>query len=267
MQHVSFSLKPHRSLSQFGIPITRILGGLISLSIGVVSANAQSLPDDLAKLPIQEMPALPDTGNTLAVFLTGDGGWASLDKDVVAELRSHGVSVVGLNTRPYLSKKKTPTEIAFDLTRISRKYLAQWNKSRLVIAGYSRGADLMPFGVAGMPADLRNRTVLLAMLGLANRVGFEFHFEDIFTTVHRPGDQLTLPQLAQLKGMHMLCIYGAEEESSGCRDAPPGLITKTIQLPGGHHYDSNYKRLGDLVLDELATIRGGATESKSPAQH
>lgn len=213
--------------------------------------QSQTAPDDLSRLPLQEMPAIPDTGSTLAVFMTGDGGWAALDKGVVSELRAHGVSVIGLNTRPYLSKKKTPAEIASDLTRISRTYLAQWHKSRLAIVGYSRGADLMPFGVAGMPPDIRNRIVLLAMLGLANRVGFEFHFEDIFRTVKRPGDALTLPVLAQLKGMRMLCVYGADEESSGCRDAPAGLITKTIQLPGGHHYDSNYKRLGDLVLAEL----------------
>lgn len=242
-----------------------------ALAIGAVAplsatSQSQSAPDDLSKLPLQEMPAFPDTGNTLAVFLTGDGGWAALDKGVVSELRAHDVSVIGLNTRPYLSRKKTPAEIASDLTLISRTYLAKWHKSQLAIVGYSRGADLMPFGVTGMPADLRERVVLLAMLGLANRVGFEFHFEDIFRTVKRPGDLLTLPVLAQLKGIHMLCVYGADEESSGCRDAPARLITKIIQLPGGHHYDSNYKRLGDLVLAELAAPPV-ATVSKSPTQH
>ena len=209
---------------------------------------------------------MPDTGSTLAVFLTGDGGWADLDQQVVAELRAHGVAVIGLNTRPYLSKKKTPADIANDLTRISRRYLAEWKKTRLTIVGYSRGADLMPFGVPGMPADVRDRIVLLAMLGLGERTGFEFHLEDIFVTVKRPGDMMTLPALAQLKGMRMFCVYGAEEEDSGCRDAPPGLMSRKVELPGGHHYDSNYKRLGDLVLKELAPA-SPAIVSKSPAEH
>lgn len=234
-------------------------------------ASAQTLirdqGDDLSKLPLSELRAQPDTGSVLAIFLTGDGGWASLDKQVVAEMRAHGVAVVGLNTRPYLSKKKTSDEIANDLTRISRHYLAAWNRRRLAIVGYSRGADLMPFGVAGMPADLRNKIILLGMLGLATRAGFEFHFEDIFIAVRRPSDQPTLPVLAQLKGMRMLCVYGSDEEESGCRAAPPGLITRTVELPGGHHYDSDYKRLGDLVVEELRNGQAPAAAIRSPAQH
>lgn len=235
--------------------------------LGSASAAAQTpstaTVDDLSKLPITEMPAQPDTGNTVAIFMTGDGGWATLDKQVVAEMRAHGIAVVGLNTRPYLSKKKTAAEIANDLTRISRHYLSAWNRPRLAIVGYSRGADLMPFGVAGMPADVRNRIVLLGLLGLGTRAGFEFHFEDIFLAVKRPTDQLTLPVLTQLKGMKMLCVFGSDEKESGCRDAAPGLITRKVELPGGHHWDNDYKLVGDLVVEELrpvATVR-------SPAQH
>lgn len=238
---------------------------LVVLACVPVAAQSTriSTADDLSRLPLTEMPALPDTGNTVAIFLTGDGGWATLDKQVVAEMRAHGIAVVGLNTRPYLSKKKTADEIANDLTRISRHYLSAWNRPRLAIVGYSRGADLMPFGVAGMPADLRSRIVLLGLLGLGTRAGFEFHFEDIFLAVKRPTDQPTLPVLSQLKGMKMLCVFGSDEKESGCRDAAPGLITRKVELPGGHHWDNDYKLVGDLVVEELrpsATVR-------SPAQH
>lgn len=214
------------------------------------------------------MRAAPDTSGVLVIFLTGDGGWASIDKQVTGEIRAHGVDVVGLNTRPYLGKKKTPAEIAFDLTRIARHYMTAWNKSRLAIVGYSRGADLMPFGVTGMPADLRGKTVLLAFIGLATRAGFEFHFADIMFEVKRDSDRPTLPALAALKGMKMLCIYGSDEENSACREVPPGLITRLVQLPGGHHYDVDYRRVGDLVLEEIR--RGGsapAPTSRLPAQH
>jgi type IV secretory pathway VirJ component len=181
-------------------------------------------------------------------------------------MRAHGIAVVGLNTRPYLSKRKTPAEIATDLTRISRHYLAAWNRPRPAIVGYSRRADIMPFGVAGMPSDLRNRIELLGLLGLATRAGFEFHFEDIFLAVRRPTDQATLPVLAQLKGMKMLCVFGSDEKESGCRDAPPGLITRKVELPGGHHWDNDYRAVGDLVVEEL---RGGQTSPaiRSPTQH
>jgi type IV secretory pathway VirJ component len=241
------------------------LAGIAVLACAAASAQTRRplSPDDLSNLPITEMPAAPDTGSVLALFLTGDGGWASLDKGVVGEMRARGIAVVGLNTRPYLSRKKSPADISADLTRISRHYLAAWNRPRLAIVGYSRGADLMPFGLIGMPEDLRDKIVLLGLLGLGTQTGFEFHFEDIIMTVHRAGDQPTLPALAQLKGMKMLCVFGKDEEESGCRDAPPGLITRKVELPGGHHWDNNYKSVGDLVADE---IRSSAA-AKLPAEH
>jgi type IV secretory pathway VirJ component len=239
------------------------LAGVTAMAQSPVAGSAS----DLSKLPLKEMRAASDTGGVLVIFLTGDGGWAPLDEQVTAELRAHGVDVVGWNTRPYLSKKKEPADIAVDLTRIARHYMVAWNRPRLAVMGYSRGADLLPFAVAGMPQDLRDRTVLLTMLSLSTRTGFEFHFEDIFVEVKRETDRLTLPELTQLKGMRMLCMYGADEKESGCRDASPGLITRKIELPGGHHYDDNFKRVGDLILDDLRAATATAPSFRLPAEH
>jgi len=85
--------------------------------------------------------------------------------------------------------------------------------------------------------------------------------------VKRPTDQLTLPVLAQLKGMRMLCVYGADEKESGCREAPPGLITRKVELPGGHHYDNDYKLVGDIVVEEMRNGPVPAANIKSPTQH
>ncbi len=246
--------------------LTAFLFAVAAACAGRTNAQSSVSPvDDLSRLPLTEMRATPDTGRIVAIFLTGDGGWSSLDKQVVGVLRAHGVSVIGLNTRPYLSRKKEPAEIADDLSRIARRYISSWNRPRLAIVGYSRGADLMPFGVALMPADLRSRMVVLAMLGLSTRTGFEFHFEDLFMEVQRKTDRPTLPVVEQLKGMRMLCIYGAEETNSACRDAAPNLFTKVVQLPGGHHYDDNFVRVGNLVMDQ---IRAGVTPASAlPAEH
>jgi type IV secretory pathway VirJ component len=38
---------------------------------------------------------------------------------------------------------------------VIRQYLAAWNKSRVLLVGYSFGADTLPFIVNRLPADLR----------------------------------------------------------------------------------------------------------------
>src|SRR5438105_1943363 len=197
-------------------------------TLPTVAGTRSSADTTDRRLPLREIPATHagPGSDVLVVFITGDGGWASIDNEVVSVLANHGASVVGLDSRAYLSKKKTPDELGRDVALVARRYTELWHRKRIVLAGYSRGADLMPFAANRLPAELRQRVVLIAMLGLAPRVGWEFHFEDLFRAVRRPGDLETLPELEKLRGTRMMCVYGNEESSSQCRDAPSGLMEK-----------------------------------------
>jgi type IV secretory pathway VirJ component len=205
---------------------------------------------DVSDLPLIEMPAKGVANPAFAIFLTGDGGWATLDRNVSKELVAHGVSVVALNTRAYLSDRRTPDRAGSDLIRVVRHYLTLWSKDRVAFVGYSRGADISPFIVSRLPADLKAKVALIALLGFSNQTNFQFHFRDIFMETRRASDVRTLPELERLRGMNVLCVYGADEKDSGCRDAPPGLVNG-VARNGGHHFDDDFKAIGDIVLAAL----------------
>lgn len=211
---------------------------------------AQAATADLRDLPIVEVPAIRSTTGTIAIFLSGDGGWASIDKQVAGVLSQRGIGVVGLNSRAYLSDRKTPEQAASDVARIARAYLTRWSAHRLVLVGYSRGADMLPFIMTRFPDELRKQTALVAMLGLARSANFQFHVSDLFRDTDRPDDLAIGPELARLRGVTMLCVYGAEEKSSACRDADPSLLT-IIQRPGDHHFDGNFRAIGGVIGDAL----------------
>lgn len=213
--------------------------------------TAAATAPDVSDLPLVEVPARRGSPSTLVVFLSGDGGWADIDRQVADVLAEHGVAVAGLNSRAYLSRRKTPDQAAADVARIARAYAARWDTRRLVLAGYSRGADMVPFVAARLPADLRARTTLLAMLGMEQAVNFQFHWVDVVRDVRRGDDLPVAPELARLRGQRMLCVYGAQERDTGCRDADPALITK-VARPGDHHFDGDYRAIGDLILGMLA---------------
>ena len=209
---------------------------------------------DVSNLPLIELPAPEPTNRAFAVMLTGDGGWATLDRKVSAELASQGISVVVLNTRTYLSRRRTPDEAGADMVRVIRYYLAKWSKEKVAVVGYSRGADIAPFMVSRLPREVREKVALVAMLGLSNETNFQFRFSDIFMDSRRVTDVRTLPELELLRGMNLLCVYGVDEKNSGCRDAAPGLLKKVMRK-GGHHFDNDFKALGDIVVTAL----GGGT--------
>ena len=108
---------------------------------------------DVADLSLVEVPATNGRErDTLAILLTGDGGWAGLDKTVAAGLSAHGVPVVGWSSLGYYWTPRNPAAAAADLKRIIEHYTTAWRRSRVLIVGYSFGADVAPFLVTVSPS-------------------------------------------------------------------------------------------------------------------
>ena len=91
------------------------------------------------------------TATLLAVVLSGDGGWAEIDKSISAGLSTAGVPVVGWSSLDYYWTPRSPERAAGDLARIIEHYTTAWQKARVLIVGYSFGADVAPFLVNRLP--------------------------------------------------------------------------------------------------------------------
>lgn len=197
-------------------------------------------------LPLRELPA---PGNTLAVFMSGDGGWASIDKDISRALADSGIATVGLDALKYLGTRRTPDEVAADVAAILRTYLDRWHKERILLIGYSRGADIMPFAAARLPADLLARIDLVALLGLGHRTGFHVTILSMLHQGPDPSDRDVAPEIARLVELKvpLACVYGLEEKDSLCRDWTGGGMTR-IARPGAHHFDSDRAGIAALLL-------------------
>jgi type IV secretory pathway VirJ component len=215
-------------------------------------------PTSVADLPLVEVPAV-GRRDVLAILLTGDGGWAELDRVVARTLAEHDVAVVGLDSRAYLSRRRTPEATADAVARVARHYAAAWGRDSVVLVGYSRGADILPFVVDRLPPDVRPHVALVAMLGLARGAGFHFHWADLLRETSRPDDLPVLPELERLRGtVPMLCIYGAEEKESGCRDADPTLVER-VERTGGHHFDGDYASLAGEIVRRIGAGAGAGS--------
>ncbi|MHB1239295.1 MAG: AcvB/VirJ family lysyl-phosphatidylglycerol hydrolase, partial [Gammaproteobacteria bacterium] len=73
---------------------------------------------DLKGLPLVEVPAAKDTGDTLGVVISGDGGWAGIDRQLAEQLAAEGIPVVGLDSLQYFWNRRTPDGAALDQARI-----------------------------------------------------------------------------------------------------------------------------------------------------
>jgi len=220
---------------------------------GSPSVRAARDTDSLSDLPLKVVRPTPgDSAHELAVFLTGDGGWAAIDKEISDSLVRHGIPVVALNSREYLANKRTPERVASDVTRMIRHYGRSLGRSAVLLIGYSRGADILPFVVNRLPPDIVSRVRLIALLGLAPNANFKFHLVDLITNHHRPDDLPTVPEVARLHDQHVLCFYGVEEKEAACRLLPASVAT-VVAMPGGHHFGGRYGEIATRILDALGS--------------
>jgi type IV secretory pathway VirJ component len=188
--------------------------------------------------------------DVLAVVLSGDGGWASIDREVGGALAKHGVAVVGFDSLQFFWSKRTPDDSAQALTRVVSHYLGAWHKQRAALIGYSRGADVLPFMASRLPAELRSRVALIALLGPARSVDFEFHLSDWLGDGSDADALPTAPEVAKLRGTKLLCIYGRDEGESLCRDLDPALATRD-ERPGDHHFGGDYESVAQAIVTAL----------------
>ncbi|GLI34681.1 virulence factor family protein [Desulforhabdus amnigena] len=207
---------------------------------------------NLKGLPLVEVPAggsstgsLPDL---MAVFLSGDGGWAGLDREVGEAIANHGIPVVGLNSLRYFWTPRTPEETAQDIAATVRHYLKTWKKEKVILIGYSFGADVLPFVVNRLPEDLKVRIDRVALIGPSRSAQFQFHLTDWFQGAS-DNSFPTQPEVQRMKGQKILCLFGKEEDQSLCPDLTPSLAEQ-IPLPGGHHFDGNYPAIAAKILSE-----------------
>ncbi len=230
------------------------------------TGRAQARPAEVKDLPLIIAPAAggvvgsvagAPTGNVLAVLVTGDGGWASIDRGVAEVLTAGGVPVVGFNSLRYFWSRRTPEQTAADLERVLRYYVAATGRRELVLVGYSRGADVLPFIVSRLSPELRRQVSLVALLGPSRTVDFKFHVADWWSTTNHQTDQPVLPEVTKLLGgVRLLCAYGADDGDTICPSLPTESV-EVVRLDGSHHFDGAYAELGRLVL-RAAMPRAGA---------
>jgi type IV secretory pathway VirJ component len=252
---------PRNWLPQFKRAFAEITRGAASHEPQAPASAAASSPPsgrevvDVSDLPLLEVPPHGVPDDVLAVVVSGDGGWAGIDRELGEFMAEHGIAVVGLNSLQYFWKKKNPEVAAADLRRLLYHYLATWKKSRVLLVGYSRGAEVLPFMVNRLPVELRAKVLLVALLGPTPKVAFEFHVAD-WLGGSGEKDQLPVrPEIDRLAGTPVLCFYGEEEHDSLCPSLPATLAT-VVALKGAHHFGGDYIGIAETILRTAGLLPG-----------
>ncbi|MGE0454962.1 MAG: AcvB/VirJ family lysyl-phosphatidylglycerol hydrolase [Vicinamibacteria bacterium] len=202
-------------------------------------------PGDAAvsDLPLTEVESAAP-GEWFAVLLTGDGGFAQLDRTLAERFAARGVPTVGWSSLRYFWTPRAPEAAALDLERVLLHYAAAWRRPKALVVGYSFGADVLPFLLNRLSPRARALVGGTALVGLSDDASFEFHVSDWLGGGGGP-EHATAPEVRRLPAPP-LCVVGDEEHDSPCRTL--GAAVRLVTRPGGHHFANDFVGLADAVL-------------------
>lgn len=210
--------------------------------------DTESQKSGIADLPLAIVPgAQSRCDKGFAVLYSGDGGWRDLDRSLADILAAKGMGVVGVDVLRYYWKDKSPDVGARDLTRMIRYYSEQWHCNKVVLIGFSFGADILPFVTSRLPSDVKSQVALVTLLSPERTTAFEIQMNGWLGGKPKAGVPIG-PEARKLDGIKIVCVYGRDEASDSlCTDSSAGPLT-VLAKSGGHHFDQDYSELADDIL-------------------
>jgi type IV secretory pathway VirJ component len=182
-------------------------------------------------------PTPPAAKGLAVVLVSGDMGFKiGMGPEIAKRFAAEGVPVVGVSSLAYFRKERTPAEVQALIADAARRALAFGHADRLVLIGQSFGADMMHVGLTGLPADLRAKVKMVALVVPTDTVFYRASPSELFNWA-KP-DAMALPTGRQLTWVPTLCVQGAEEKDSLCPMLTQPNVRR-VALPGGHmlHHD------------------------------
>jgi type IV secretory pathway VirJ component len=198
------------------------------------------------KIPIIESRAF-GKNDYYVIFLTGNGGWRDLAQSVAHYLNSKGISVLAINAKKYFWSEKKPAQIACDLETLIDRYSTKWGPEKVVLLGYSMGAEVLPFAVNCLEDKYRHELTDLILIGPWQKATFKVNLLDYVMEVNKGADIYDELQKLKMKRAYVICD---DNKISICNKGLDNVIDHDL-LEGGHHYGGDYSALSKMIGKRL----------------
>jgi len=208
--------------------------------------------DQLKNLPlIITNTKLQNKNAPVALIISGDGGWYGFEQLLADNLAKQGIPSIGLDSKRYFWKRRSPEETAGDITKALNYYGKEWNREKILLVGYSLGAEIVPFLVTRMSEEMRSNILSEVLLSPETNTDFEVHISNMLGIGNRQNTYNVIDEIDKIKIVPTLIIFGEGEKSK-----VPALLTDTSVkikiIPGDHHYKFDIQLIIKTMKDNNA---------------
>lgn len=215
---------------------------LLAAVLALFDFGAVRASEPLSDLPVHITEPPGGVATAVVVFWSGDAGWSGSMQGIADALTERGYGVAGVSSLRYFWHKQAPDVMAEDTVRVAVHFAQTWQTERIVLVGYSFGADVLPFAWPHMTESIRDQTALVALLSPFRKTEFEITLMGMLGIVR--GEHEVEPAIEALPTDLVLCLTGEEETDMAC-NLEGGY--EIASVPGGHSYDRNWALIADII--------------------
>lgn len=201
----------------------------------------------IAHLPLVFLKGSDAPTKPLALLISGDGGWTDFDNSIAETLVQNGISCIGFDTQKYFWEPKSPDATAKDVVLALEYYMLHLKKSKIIMLGYSFGADVIPFITNRLPQELKSKVLLTAMLSPDDNTDFEVTLSSMLD-ISSEGKYNVINEVRKINTGKKLCIFGKDEDAEELEKSFKLSGADILSVNGGHHYDDNFGLIVSSVL-------------------
>ena len=190
-------------------------------------------------------------GALIALLVSGDGGWYGFEQSIADNLANLGIPTIGLDSRKYFWKRKTPEKTAGDMAQVFNYYSKEWGRDQYILVGYSLGAEIVPFIVNRLPEEMKSKIISTVLLSPERNTDFEIHISNMLGMGNRQNDYKVMDEIIKMQVISTLIIFG-EGEKTKVPELLAGTSVKIRKIPGDHHYKFNLPLIIQTMKDNKA---------------
>ncbi len=216
-----------------------------SQPVNDIVINPKDLPVVITNAKTQDREA------PVALLISGDGGWYGFEQELADNFANHAIPTVGLDSKKYFWNRRTPEEATEDIANELNYYLKEWGRDKLVLVGYSLGAEIVPFIVNRLPAGIKSKVISVVLLSPGINTDFEIHISNMLGMGNRQNTYNVPEEIKKMEGINTVIIFG-EGEDSKVPELLKGTSVKISFIPGDHHYKFNLPLIMQTMINDKA---------------
>jgi type IV secretory pathway VirJ component len=200
-------------------------------------------------LPVIAFPADTSMSDLMVLVISGDGGWNVWEESLQKEFYKKGFPVAGLDALKYFWKEKNPEQVTSDLTRVLAYYMKTWKKQHFILAGYSFGANVVPFVATRLQEPWKSMLKKVVMISPDPEADFEIHLLNMINIEMPDYKYQVTDEVRKIRGIKVQCMFGVSEDE-GRRDQFHFPPVEYIEFPGKHHLKFNFQPIVEKILQK-----------------